>query len=117
MSSNKLTSLPESVFKGLKSLKYLYLSNNRIKTLPTPVFNDLQNLTALYMDSNEITSIDNMNFTLIHNVDNIQINLRCNRLSDVPQGLCGSDTTKCQICPYVDRDTCLADTSCDCTGC
>lgn len=45
-----ITLLPRAFFRGLTSLKSLYLSNNHISSLSTDTFDDLKNLTFLTLD-------------------------------------------------------------------
>jgi len=54
MDSNKLTSISENLFIGLKSLEELYLSNNLIKVIKPGAFDNLINLKKLYLLSNPI---------------------------------------------------------------
>ncbi|XP_028679272.2 toll-like receptor 21 [Erpetoichthys calabaricus] len=46
-----ITIIPHSYFKGLRSLKSLFLSGNRIMKLPTDAFDDLVNLEFLSLDN------------------------------------------------------------------
>nr|AGM39445.1 Toll-like receptor 21 [Clarias batrachus] len=45
-----ITLLPHAFFRGLTSLKSLYLTNNRISSLSSDTFDDLKNLTFLTLD-------------------------------------------------------------------
>lgn len=46
-----LTVLPSKFFRGLSSLKSLYLTNNKINKLPPDVFDDLKSLKFLTLDN------------------------------------------------------------------
>lgn len=46
-----LTSLPRTLFRGLYSLKFLYLTNNKIFHIPNDVFDDLIGLHFLTLDN------------------------------------------------------------------
>ena len=55
MSSNQLTSLPESIGK-LQALSKLYVSSNQLTSMPDSIGN-LQALSRLYVDGNKLTSL------------------------------------------------------------
>ena len=60
LSNNKLTSLRDGVFDGLKSLRYLYLSRNRLSDIGLHVFSNqsaLRNLRNIHLNDNLLTAL------------------------------------------------------------
>ena len=59
LNDNNLESINQRVFKSLESLELLYLSNNRLKIIEQNTFDGLgSNLVYLYLSGNQITEIN-----------------------------------------------------------
>ena len=57
--NNLLTSLPEDVFDGLSSLKFLNMQDNGLTSLPVNVFDGLSSLSRIFLYNNELTTLPN----------------------------------------------------------
>ena len=73
MQDNSLTSLPEGVFDGLSSLVALGLYGNQLSTLPEDVFDELSSLTRLFLSNNELTSLPAGVFSGLFALQTIQL--------------------------------------------
>ena len=73
MQDNSLTSLPEGVFDGLSSLVALGLYGNQLSTLPEDVFDELSSLTRLFLSNNELTSLSAGVFSGLFALQTIQL--------------------------------------------
>ncbi|CAH1791991.1 unnamed protein product [Owenia fusiformis] len=58
LNGNKLSSLPDVVFKGLANLQYLDLSNNTIRKLPGDIFDGCESLRKIFLDKNQLTEFN-----------------------------------------------------------
>nr|ABB21185.1 variable lymphocyte receptor A [Eptatretus stoutii] len=65
---NKLSSLPDTAFHGLKELTYLDLDTNKLQSLPNGVFDKLTKLTRLELGSNQLRSVPNGAFDYLSNI-------------------------------------------------
>jgi Leucine-rich repeat (LRR) protein len=87
LSGNKLSHLPETIFRGLtnsSNLHGLYLDRNLLSNnLPKTIFSGLTSLRSLMLDSNQLSSLPETIFRGLTSLD--QICLRDNRLSDLPE--------------------------------
>ncbi|KAE8593594.1 hypothetical protein XENTR_v10019209 [Xenopus tropicalis] len=67
-----LTAIPQGFFKGLKSLKALYLAQNRISSLSSDAFNELGQLTYLSL-AEDCNGIQRLPPGIFKNLKNLQI--------------------------------------------
>lgn len=105
LSYNKFTSLPASLFKGLKKLRRLNIGNNNLKTLDKNLFvglskleelklksvqlqtinvgtfNGLTNLHTLDLSMNFLIKFDNMLFKDLKNL--VELELSYNKITDI----------------------------------
>lgn len=58
LSYNKFTSLPNTLFKGLKKLRVLNIGNNNLKHIDKLLFTGLTNLEELKLKSTQLQTID-----------------------------------------------------------
>lgn len=85
LSSNRLHSLPEDIFRNMTALDYLDLSENQLTLLPETVFIDLTGIKAIHLNRNNLSKLEPRQFegqALIQ-----QLYLSDNRLETLPTGL------------------------------
>lgn len=82
LNSNRLTMLPENIFKNLANLHTLKIMNNRLVTLPDTIFNNLPNLQQLWLMNNLLEVLPD---TIFNNLPNLQqLFLNINQLRSLP---------------------------------
>ena len=57
LADNSLTTLPEGVFRGLKTLNQVILSRNSLSSLPVGVFRGLSGFSDLRLESNPLSEL------------------------------------------------------------
>jgi peroxidase len=57
LQENQIAAIDQTAFKGLVSLKYLYMSNNKLTFILPNTFSELKNLAKLKLDHNQIVII------------------------------------------------------------
>lgn len=85
LSSNRLHSLPEDIFRNMTALDYLDLSENQLTSLPETVFIDLTGIKMIHLNKNNLSKLEPGQFegqALIQ-----QLYLSDNRLETLPTGL------------------------------
>ncbi|XP_072560457.1 uncharacterized protein [Paramormyrops kingsleyae] len=58
LAKNRLSTIPEDVFRNLTSLQHLSLSANHLLALPAAAFTGLSNLISIHLDKNNISSVE-----------------------------------------------------------
>ena len=86
-----LTSLPENVFDGLSSLKFLNLQDNGLTSLPENVFDELPTLIHIGLYGNSLTSLPENLFGGLSSLHRIM--LYNNELTTLPNGIFEGVTT------------------------
>lgn len=85
LSSNRLSNLPEDIFRNVTVLENLDLSENQLTVLPETIFNDLFSIKTIHLHNNNLSKVDAKLFedqVLIQ-----QLYLSNNRLETLPLGL------------------------------
>ena len=82
---NQLISLNSTIFENLSRLTLLALNYNRLATLPRGLFLSLQNVNKLYLHGNQLATLDADAFQGLIRVT--YISLRDNKLVSLPGGL------------------------------
>ncbi|CAG5896957.1 unnamed protein product [Menidia menidia] len=85
LSSNKLSSLPENIFRNLTALDSLDLSENQLSYLPKMIFKDLLGLTAINLHKNSLRKVHENQFADQMLVQKLY--LSDNQLENLPVGL------------------------------
>ncbi|MDE2975259.1 MAG: cadherin domain-containing protein [Gemmatimonadota bacterium] len=85
MNNNQLTDLPETVFNGLTSVQYLYLSDNQLTALPAGVFSELTALEVLLLNNNQLTDLPETVFNGLTALE--QLDLSHNAFTDLPEAV------------------------------
>ena len=57
LQGNKLRTLPEGLFRNLRSLGELHLQGNKLRTLPEELFRNLSSLRRLYLQNNGLEEL------------------------------------------------------------
>lgn len=85
LSSNRLSELPEDVFRNVTALENLDLSENQLTLLPENIFNELLGIKSIHLNKNNLSKVDAKLFEdqmLIQ-----QLYLSDNQLESLPPGL------------------------------
>lgn len=82
LSSNRLTTLPEGLFKGLYELRIIYLNDNRLITLPEKLFQGLVCLKELHLEKNNFAVLPKGLLKGLVNLEGLWLN--DNRLISLP---------------------------------
>ncbi|XP_053321101.1 platelet glycoprotein Ib alpha chain [Spea bombifrons] len=82
LSNNRIVTVPDAAFHGLKKLKSLYLQANKIQDLPDKVFEGLQLLETLDLSSNELWQVPQ--HLIYDSVRMEKFHLSGNRLTEIP---------------------------------
>lgn len=85
LSSNRLHSLPEDIFRNMTALDYLDLSENQLTSLPETVFIDLTGIKVIHLNKNNLSKLEPRQFE--GQVFIQQLYLSDNRLETLPTGL------------------------------
>nr|ABB21043.1 variable lymphocyte receptor A [Eptatretus burgeri] len=85
LQGNKLSSLPNTAFHGLKELTYLDLDGNQLQTLPPGVFDHLVALGTLHLNNNQLQSLPNGVFDKLTLLK--ELSLYKNQLQSLPNGV------------------------------
>ena len=89
LEGNRISSIPQSIFPKLKSLKSVSLAGNRLTVFPIEIC-QLQNLDAVDLSSNRIDSIPDS----LESLKAIELNLNSNRLNVLPSSLAKCERLK-----------------------
>ena len=81
--SNRLRTLPDSMFEDLTELRYLFLSGNLLTALPDGIAS-LTNLVTLALDSNALTALPD-GIASLTNLEKLL--LRSNHITALPKGI------------------------------
>lgn len=85
LSSNRLSSLPENIFRNVSLLENLDLSENQLQFLPKNIFSNLSTIKAIHLHKNNLSKVDGKLFE-----DQIlleQLFLSDNQLETLPLGI------------------------------
>jgi Leucine-rich repeat (LRR) protein len=82
LSNNKLTSLPENIFRPFTNLHTLDISRNKLTSLPENIFRPFANLHTLNIGINKLTSLPENIFASLSNLRTLD--LQCNKLNVLP---------------------------------
>lgn len=88
LSSNRLSTLPEDIFRNISLLENLDLSENQLTFLPEAIFHDLLTIKAIHLHKNNLSKVEPKLFEdqmLIQ-----QLYLSDNQLETLPMGLLDS---------------------------
>ncbi|XP_061537602.1 reticulon-4 receptor-like 1b [Phycodurus eques] len=66
-----LSSLPNNIFQGLRSLQYLHLQQNHLKFLQDDTFADLHNLSHLFLHGNHLWRLNQNTFRGLRSLDRL----------------------------------------------
>lgn len=91
MKVNNITSLDESCFPGMTSLKYLELDHNLIETISANTFQDLTALKSLQLRHNLLTSLPEGVFST--NIALLTVTIQFNQISTLPGSLLNQSTS------------------------
>nr|XP_058944624.1 uncharacterized protein LOC131772678 [Pocillopora verrucosa] len=83
--NNKLSSIPDRAFSGLKQLEVLFLHFNNISKISSLTFAGLRNLKMLFLHGNRIKNIDANAFRGL--TDLRLVALSCKTLKELPRGI------------------------------
>ncbi|XP_026229488.1 LRR and PCC domain-containing protein [Anabas testudineus] len=85
LSSNRLSNLPEDIFRNITLLENLDLSENHFTSLPETIFSKLFRITSLHLNKNNISKVDAKLFEDQNLIQ--QLYLSDNQLETLPLGL------------------------------
>jgi len=85
LSGCKMTSLPEDMFYGAKSIDHLHLNRNLLTTLPDKIFIDLEELEYLDLSQNQISSLPEGLFMRTSRLKTLK--LYYNQIAEIPSRL------------------------------
>ena len=86
LQGNKLRTLPEGLFRNLRSLGELHLQGNKLRTLPEGLFRNLRSLRKLQLQGNCLRSLPE---GLFQNLSSIRrLYLQNNGLEELPSSVC-----------------------------
>ena len=69
LSSNKLVSLPETLFHGLTSLRYIFLARNNLSLVKPKLFEGLTNVKRIYLNDNSLIYIPKGLFSSLNKLE------------------------------------------------
>uniref|UniRef100_A0A3B3RYK2 LRRCT domain-containing protein n=1 Tax=Paramormyrops kingsleyae TaxID=1676925 RepID=A0A3B3RYK2_9TELE len=85
LSGNKISHLPQELFRGLGELRQLDLSKNALRVIPEGIFDDLSNLESLSLKDNQIEHLPSNLFSSLENL--VTLYLSRNNLVRLPEGI------------------------------
>ncbi|NWI87684.1 GPV protein, partial [Pitta sordida] len=85
LSSNNISLVSPTAFKGLRRLKVLKLLDNKLIELPPEMFDDMMQLQQLVIKSNRLKSIDENLFDKLASLEELYLNR--NQLATLPSGV------------------------------
>ncbi|XP_068605036.1 carboxypeptidase N subunit 2 [Brachionichthys hirsutus] len=85
LASNRLSALPEDIFRNNTLLEYLDLSGNQLAALPGTIFHGLRGIKSIYLNENNLSELDANLFADQELMQ--QLHLSDNKLETLPRGL------------------------------
>ncbi|XP_075572715.1 uncharacterized protein LOC104036200 [Pelecanus crispus] len=85
LSSNNISLISPTAFKGLRRLKALKLLDNKLVELPPEVFDDMVQLQQLIIENNRLKSIEENLFDKLASLEELLLNK--NQLTALPSGM------------------------------